>query len=66
MPADDVKMPADDDVFGRIEAMEKALSALAEKRKDGWDKLSALSGLISGVLIAGLGLYFTHSTTSNS
>ena len=31
------------------------------KTRDLWDKLGALTPLISGVLISGIGIYFTHS-----
>jgi hypothetical protein len=38
-----------------------------EKGKDLWDKISTLSTFLSSVLIAGMGLYFTHvyNTTQN-
>jgi hypothetical protein len=32
---------------------------LATKKKDWWDRLSALSPFVGGVLVAGVGLYFT-------
>ena len=31
------------------------------RKKDAWDKFSAISTFLSGVLIAIIGLYFTHT-----
>ena len=36
----------------------------APSRKDNWDKLSALSTLLSGVIIASIGIWVNHSLTS--
>jgi len=46
------------------EALQAQIDAIKAKLlkpdKDAWDKLSAVSGLISGVVVAGIGFYATH------
>lgn len=52
------------DLEEKHEALKKDISELKKrpaKTRDLWDKLGALTPLISGVLISGIGLYFTHS-----
>ena len=49
----------------RIDALESELAELKKKvdrpkPKDRWDKLSALSTVVSGVLIAGMGFVLAH------
>ncbi|WP_052200688.1 chitosanase [Terriglobus sp. TAA 43] len=47
------------------EQMEAGAPGVEQKKdKDIWDKLSSLSSLISGVVIAGLGLWLNHSLTA--
>jgi len=54
---------ADDRLESRLSTISSEISILSEKlsnqKKDGWDRLSALSPFIGGVLVAGVGLYFT-------
>ena len=49
---------------GRLEALESQVSSLVEKTKDSqkdiWDKIDSISGLISGGLIAIIGLVATY------
>lgn len=45
-------------ITDRLERLERAIEERGTK-KDAWDKLSAISTLFSGVIIAGLGLYAT-------
>lgn len=55
-----------DEIGQRLSQLEDKVSELSEqastpKKKDSWDRLAALSPFISGVLIAGVGLYFTNA-----
>lgn len=50
----------------RLQKLEADLAALGEKAdspkpKDNWDKLSSLSTLLSGVIIAAIGIWVNHS-----
>jgi hypothetical protein len=51
------------DRLARVEAQlrEIAESTAKPKRKDIWDRIASLSPFVSGVLIAGVGLYFTST-----
>jgi chitosanase len=48
-----------------VEELKKTLGELSQRlnasKKDVWERLSAISGLIQGVVIAAIGVYFTHS-----
>lgn len=54
-----------DQIESAHSALRKDLEALkkegAVKKRDSWDKLSAINPLISGVLLSGIGLYFAYS-----
>jgi len=53
----------DEPIEDRLNKIATEVTNLAEKlsnkKKDWWDRLSALSPFIGGVLVAGVGLYFT-------
>ena len=49
----------DSEILGRVAQLEAELKELRRKPKDRWDKLSSLSGFLSGAIIGGIGLYAT-------
>jgi hypothetical protein len=54
--------------FQEMVAYQKKILAALEKnanaKKDMWDRVPAISTFVSGVIIAAIGLYFTHSYNS--
>jgi Putative peptidoglycan binding domain len=54
---EDSSQPAD--MTRRLAQIERRLETLSSRKKDIWERLTSLSPFVSGVLIAGVGLYFT-------
>ena len=48
----------------RLRRIEEELKKLQPKRKDGWEKLQALTPLVSGVLLAFVGYFLTGSVNN--
>jgi hypothetical protein len=47
----------------QVQELEIELKELKSKKKDGWDKLSAIAPMISGLMIASIGAYFTYENS---
>jgi hypothetical protein len=59
--------PRDDSLAGRVAEIERTVANLSPTpSKDIWDKLSAMSGLVSGIVVALIGGYFTYVYNSRS
>jgi hypothetical protein len=66
MANDSSNQPPPNDLDARLAKVEAQFRELSEsvakpKRKDAWDRLASISPFVSGVLIAGVGLYFTST-----
>ena len=48
----------------RLHQLEQRLETLQPKRKDGWEKLEALTPLISGIVVAVVGYFLTGSVNN--